>query len=371
MPPDDVSLMPADPPFRRQTEPGAMPGTVIAPPDAEQSRINVLCFSATEMLEQPLADISQLSELLEHWPVTWVNVDGLSNTKLLDGLAELFDIHRLSMEDVVHLHQRPKVENYGDYLYLVARMIEDHDPLRTDQTSLFIGRNFLLTIQERAGDCLEPVRTRLRAKAGRIRQAGADHLAYTVLDAVIDSYFPLVELYSDRLEVIDEAVTNAPSPRIVSELHRLRGNLLQVRKIMIAQRDALNEMIRDDFPLITNETRLYLRDCVDHTAQILDVVETYREMCSDLRDYYLSQISYRMNQVMKVLTILSTIFLPLGFITGLYGMNFDVAHPLNMPELRWSYGYPFALGLMTATTIGLTIFMYRRGWLDSSQDKLR
>lgn len=371
MQPDDLSLMPADPPFRRQTRPGAMPGTIIAPPDAEPTRINVFCFSATEMLEQPLTDISQLAELLERWPVTWVNVDGLSDTKLLGGLAVLFGIHQLSMEDVVHLHQRPKVENYGDYLYLVARMIEDHDPLRTDQTSVFIGRNFLLTIQERPGDCLEPVRTRLRTKAGRIRQAGADYLAYAVLDAILDGYFPLVELYSDRLEMIDDAVTNAPSPRIVPELHRLRGNLLQVRKMMIAQRDALNEMIRDDFPLITNETRLYLRDCVDHTAQILDVVETYREMCSDLRDYYLSQISYRMNQVMKVLTILSTIFLPLGFITGLYGMNFDVAYPLNMPELRWSYGYPFALGLMTATTIGLTIFMYRRGWLDSSQDKLR
>ena len=370
MPPDDVSLMPADPPFRRQTTPGAMPGTMIAPPDAVKTRASVICYSESEIHEQPLTDLGQLVDLLERWPVTWVNIDGLSDTVMLDGLAAIFGIHRLAMEDVVHLHQRPKVENYGDYLFLVARMIEDHDPLRTDQTSLFIGGNFLLTIQELPGDCLDPVRVRLRTKAGRIRQAGADYLCYAVLDAILDGYFPLVEFYSDRLELIDEAVTNAPSPRIVSELHRLRTNLLQVRKMTVAQRDALNEMIRDDFPLITHETRLYLRDCVDHTAQILDVVETYREMCADLRDYYLSQVTYRMNQIMKVLTILSTIFLPLGFITGLYGMNFDTKHPLNMPELGSPYGYPFALGFMAATTIGMTIFMYRRGWLDSSREKL-
>ena len=365
MPPDNISLMPADPPFRRQTEPGAMPGTMISPLDASPTRVSVICYSETEILEQPVTDLGQLVDLLERWPVTWVNVDGLSDTKILDGLAGLFGIHRLSMEDVVHLHQRPKVENYGDYLFLIARMVEDHDPLRTDQTSLFIGANFLLTFQEFPGDCLDPVRLRLRSQAGRIRQAGADYLAYAVLDAILDGYFPVMELYSDRLEAIDDAVTNSPTPRIVPELHRLRGNLLQVRKMMVAQRDALNEMIRDDFPLIAHETRLYLRDCVDHTAQILDVVETYREMCADLRDYYLSRISHRTNQVMKVLTIISTIFLPLSFIAGVYGMNFNTTHSLNMPELNWAFGYPFALGLMSATAIGLLVYMHRHGWLDS------
>ena len=364
--PDELPLMPSEPPFRRQTEPGAAPGSFIPPADAVPTRIRVICYSPTDIHEEELTDVGKLSELLSHWPVTWVNVEGLADVRQLETLADLFGIHPLAMEDVVHVHQRPKVDDYGDYLFIVTRMIEEADPLQTDQTSLFLGKNYLLTIQERPGDCLDPLRSRLRKHAGRLRHAGPDYLAYAVLDATLDAYFPLVEKYGDRMEHLDDAITRTPSPRIVSELHRLRTNLLQVRKMMWAQRDSLNELIRDDSEFITRETRIYLRDCVDHTAQILDVVETYREMCADLRDYYLSQISFKMNQVIKVLTILSTIFLPLGFITGLYGMNFDPEHSVwNMPELRWYWGYPFSLGLMAVTTVGLLIYMKRRSWLDS------
>ncbi len=358
-------LPPIDPPFSRQTPLGATPGSIVPPPDAAPPQMYVICYSATELHEERLTDLDKLPELRERWPVTWLNVDGLADAHLLEQLAHHFGIHPLAIEDVVHVHQRPKVEDYGDHLFVVTRMIEAANPLRTDQISLFLGKTFLLSIQQRPGDCLDPLRERLRKKAGRIRQLGPDHLAYAVLDATLDAYFPLVEKYGDRLEQLDDAVTHAPSPRIVSELHRLRTNLLQVRKTMWAQRDALHELIRDDFPFVSDETRIYLRDCVDHTAQILDVVETYREMCADLRDYYLSRISHKTNQVMKVLTIISTIFLPLSFIAGVYGMNFDPDKPLNMPELRWDYGYPFALGLMTATTVGLLVFMYRRGWLRS------
>ncbi|GDY06536.1 magnesium transport protein CorA [Planctomycetia bacterium] len=365
---DDSSLLPVDPPFRRQTKPGAAPGTFLPPLDAAPTRITVISYSPTEIHEAELTDVGKLDEFLSHWPVTWVNVEGLADVGQLETLADLFGIHPLAMEDVVHVHQRPKVEDYGQYLFIVTRMIEDADPLRTDQTSIFLGKKFLLTIQERPGDCLNPLRERLRKHAGRLRHAGPDYLAYAILDATLDAYFPLVEKYGDRMEQLDDAIANAPSPRIVSELHRLRTNLLQVRKTMWAQRDSLLELIRDDSAFVAQETRVYLRDCVDHTAQILDVVETYREMCADLRDYYLSQNSFKMNQVIKVLTILSTIFLPLGFITGLYGMNFDHQNghaPWNMPELRWFYGYPFALGLMAATTAGLLVYMQRRGWLDS------
>ncbi len=359
------SLPPIDPPFRRQTLPGATQDSIVPPPDAAPPQMYVICYSATELHEERLTDLAKLTELRERWPVTWLNVDGLGDAHLLEQLAHHFGIHPLAMEDVVHVHQRPKVEDYGDHLFIVTRMIEAASPLRTDQISLFLGKTFLLSIQQRPGDCLDPLRERLRKKAGRIRQLGPDHLAYAMLDATLDAYFPLVEKYGDRLEQLDDAVTHAPSPRIVSELHRLRTNLLQVRKMMWAQRDALHELIRDDFPFVSDETRIYLRDCVDHTAQILDVVETYREMCADLRDYYLSRISHKTNNVMKVLTIISTIFLPLSFIAGVYGMNFDPDKPLNMPELRWDYGYPFALGLMTATAVGLLVFMYRRGWLRS------
>ncbi|MBC7819893.1 MAG: magnesium/cobalt transporter CorA, partial [Planctomycetaceae bacterium] len=328
--PDDFSP-PSDRPFQRQTAPGAAPGTLISPPGAAPTRISVICFSPTEIHEEPLADIGNLGVLLSQWPMTWVNVTGLADARQLETLADLFGIHPLAMEDVVHGHQRPKVEDYHQYLFLVTRMIEEADPLRTDQICLFLGKNFLLTIQERPGDCLDPLRERIRKHAGRIRNSGPDYLAYAILDATLDAYFPVVEKYGDQMEQIDEAIEAASSPQIVSEIHRLRNNLLQVRKIMWAQRDALNELIRDDCPLVSQETRVYLRDCVDHTAQILDVVETYREMCADLRDYYLSQVSYHLNNVIRVLTILSTIFLPLGFITGLYGMNFDPDYsPWNM-----------------------------------------
>lgn len=358
--------MSEEPPFRRQTQPGAAPGSFIPPPDAVPTQIRVICYSPTEIHEEELPEVGKLAELLNRWPVTWVNVEGLADVRQLETLADLFGIHPLAMEDVVHVHQRPKVEDYGGYLFIVTRMIEAADPLQTDQTSLFLGKNFLLTVQERPGDCLDPLRDRIRKHAGRLRHGGPDHLAYAILDATLDAYFPLVENYGDRMEQLDDAIAHSPSPRIVAELHRLRTNLLQVRKTMWAQRDSLNELIRDDSEFISHETRIYLRDCVDHTAQILDVVETYREMCADLRDYYLSQISFKMNQVIKVLTILSTIFLPLGFITGLYGMNFDPElSPWNMPELRWFWGYPFSLGLMAATTVGLLIYMKRRGWLDS------
>ncbi|MFM9961106.1 MAG: magnesium/cobalt transporter CorA [Planctomycetaceae bacterium] len=365
--PDDFPRL-SDRPFQRQTSPGAAPGTLIAPPGAAATQISVFCYSPTEFHEEPLTDISKLGELLRQWPMTWVNVTGLADVRQLETLSDLFGIHPLSMEDVVHRHQRPKVEDYREHLFLVTRMIEEADPLQTDQVCLFVGQNYLLTIQERPGDCLDPLRERIRKHAGRVRHSGPDYLAYAILDATLDAYFPVVEKYGDRMEQIDESIETNPSPRVVSELHRLRSNLLQVRKTMWAQRDALNELARNDGSLVSQDTRVYLRDCVDHTAQILDVVETYREMCADLRDYYMSQVSYRMNNVVRVLTILSTIFLPLGFITGLYGMNFDYGNglaPTNMPELRWTYGYLFSLALMAVTTVGLLIFMKRRGWLDS------
>lgn len=366
--PDDSSLH-SERPFQRQTAPGAAPGTLISPSDAAPTQISVICYSPTEIHEEPLPDISKLGDLLSQWPMTWVNVTGLADVRQLETLADLFGIHPLAMEDVVHVHQRPKVEDYREYLFLVTRMIEEASPLRTDQISLFIGKNYLLTIQERPGDCLNPLRDRIRKQAGRVRHAGPDYLAYAILDATLDAYFPLVEKYGDQMEAVDETIETNPSPQVVSDIHHLRTNLLQVRKIMWAQRDALNELIRDNCPLVCPETRVYLRDCVDHTAQILDVVETYREMCADLRDYYLSKVNFRMNQVIKVLTILSTIFLPLGFITGLYGMNFkndnENPFPWNMPELTWRYGYLFSLAAMFLTTVGMLIFMKRRGWLDS------
>jgi magnesium transporter len=352
-------------PFRRRTEPGERPGTVVSTPDAAPPRIHVIGYGPNEIFEKDVETAEQAAELVGKLPVTWINVDGLGDAEVIKGLGRLFNLHPLALEDVVHVHQRAKVENYDDVLFIVARMASIGERLETEQISIFLGKNFVFTFQEELpGDCLGSVRARLRANHGRTRKCGPDHLAYSLLDATIDGYFPVLEEFGNRLAVLDDDIAANPRPEVVARIHQLRNDLLLVRKSVWPHRDAVNELIREPHPFITDETRLYLRDCYDHTVQIMDVVETYRELCSDLRDYYLSVIGQRTNEIMKVLTIISTIFIPLSFIASVYGMNFDASRsPWNMPELRWFYGYPFALGLMAFVAGGLVTFVWRRGWL--------
>jgi magnesium transporter len=350
------------PRIRRRSLPGAMPGSIHAPTEAKQSSIHVLAFGRDSLVEATVTDIAQLRDYLGAYPTCWINVNGLADVQRLQQLGELFQLHALALEDVVNVHQRAKVDPYPSHLFLVARMVRVEPQFHSEQLSMFVGPHFLVTFQEQEGDCLDPLRERLRKNSGRIRSAGSDYLMYAILDAIIDSYFPVVDRFADQLDRLEEEVTDHRSTAALEGIHRVRNELLLLRRNVRPHREAVNELIRDEHPLIQAETRIFLRDCYDHTIQLIDLLEIYREMCADLREYYLALGSNRMNEIMKVLTIISTIFIPLSFVTGLYGMNFDTSSPWNMPELTWRFGYPAviaAMSTMAATMLGL---FWRKGW---------
>jgi magnesium transporter len=349
---------------RRRSPPGAPPGTVTADPDAPRPVVRVMAFGPGELLERTLEDVGEIRDLRDRFPVTWVNVDGLGDADLIRRMGEVFGLHPLALEDVVNVHQRSKVERYGEVLFAVSRMVFLKEELETEQVSLFLGKGFLLTFQEREGDCLDPVRDRIRRSKGQIRQAGPDYLAYSLLDAVVDGYFPVLERFGERIEALETEAEGVPGQATISRIHELKRDLVTLRRAIWSQREAFGTLLRDRFPQITEETLVYLRDCYDHAVRVVELVESYREQGADLVSTYMSSVSNRMNEIMKVLTIIATIFIPLTFIAGVYGMNFDPGRsPLNMPELRWYWGYPFALGLMAVSVAGLLAFFRRKKWL--------
>ncbi|MBP7935945.1 MAG: magnesium/cobalt transporter CorA [Phycisphaerae bacterium] len=356
--------------LRRRNPPGTPPGTLVADPSASRPVIRVIAYGDEGYTEQTVEDVAVLGGYLDRWPVTWVNVDGLGDVQMIGRLADILALHRLAVEDTVNTHQRAKVEQYRDHLFLVAHMATYNDGLETEQLSLFLGRNFVVTFQEgRPGDPFDPVRERIRNDVGHVRKAGADHLAYCVIDAVIDGYFPVLETTGERLEEIEDEILTSPTGKTASRVHRIKRDLMTLRRTIWPLREAMNSLLRDPCPYIVDETRLYLRDCYDHTVRIIDFVETCRELGSDLMDLYLSSVSQRMTEVMKVLTIIATLFIPLTFISSIYGMNFHTERsPWNMPELSWYLGYPFALTLMAAMAIGMLAYFRRKGWLGSPAD---
>ena len=351
---------------RNLVQPGAPPGTLQPRPDAAATRIHVSGFGPEGYDEQTIEDPASLDAFMGRWPTTWINVAGLADSDTLRAVGERFGIHPLALEDVVNLGQRPKVEEYGDQLFVVVRMGSLDDRLETDQLSLILGPTFVLTFQERLGDCLDPVRERLRAGRGRIRTAGADYLSYAILDAVIDHYFPILERYGEHLEGLEERVFGSPGHDLISEIHQFKREFLLLRRSVWPLRETLVALQREGTPCIQPETQVYLRDCYDHVIQLMDVIEVYRDTASGLMEAYLSSVSFRSNEVMKVLTIVGAIFIPLTFIAGIYGMNFNPeASPWNMPELDWVAGYPACLALMTVTAAGLLLFFRRKGWIGS------
>ena len=353
--------------FHRRTPPGASPGTITTDPQAPHPKIHMIAYGPESAIEEEVHDVESIRNHLAQWPVVWVNVDGLGDAEVIRQLGQIFDLHRLAMEDVVGVHQRAKVEQYDSYYYVVARMAEMHDILETDQLSLFWGRNYVLTFQEKAGDCFDPIRLRIRKKDGRIRTSGPDYLAYSLLDASIDNYFPILEKYGEQIEALEDQVVLRPSSQFVPEIHELKRDLLGLRRAVWPLREAVSGLIREPSPLIAQETRLYLRDCYDHTVQIIDLLENYRDVAASLMEVYLSSVSNRLNEIMKFLTIFTTIFIPLNFIAGIYGMNFNTEKsPWNMPELNWYFGYPLAGGLMAVLCVGMLIYFRRKGWIGSS-----
>jgi magnesium transporter len=345
---------------------GTMPGTLSPPPGALPSQVRRIAYDEHEMLEHDVRDLSSLSDRERAYAVTWVDVTGLGTTDTIRAVGERFGLHPLALEDVVHTHQRPKVEEYPSGLYLAVRVPHAYadGTLELEQVSIFLGKDYVVTFQEREGDCFEPVRERLRRSRGKLRRSGPDYLAYALIDAVVDSFFPHIETYGDTLDELQDRILETPDSVLVPQIHGIRRDLLAIRRTVWPLRDALSTLVREEYAAIGGETRLYLRDVNDHTVQLVELTELHREVASGLLDIYLSSMSNRMNEVMKVLTIIATIFIPLSFVASIYGMNFERgASAWNMPELGWAYGYPFALGLMASIAIALLAFFRRRGWI--------
>ena len=342
---------------KRRPRPGAPPGTLVVDAEAGQSRVAVIAYGPDGCHEEPDADLAAIPPLMEQWPVVWVNVDGLGDEKVLRRLAEMFALHRLALEDVAHVSQRPKVEQYGQEFFLVTHMLSLDDGLLVEQLSLFVTDKVVITFQERPGDCLDPVRNRIRQGVGRIRSAASDYLAYAIVDAVIDHYFPILEGYGERLDILEDAVLAQADIEVVAQLRRAKRDLLTLRRLAWPQRDAINALLREDMPLVQVDTRPYLRDCYDHITRAIDLLETYRELVSDLMAAHLAIISNQMNSVMKTLAVIATIFIPLTFVAGIYGMNFE-----RMPELKWPWGYPAALVMMSLVAAAMVLYFRRKKW---------
>jgi magnesium transporter len=344
--------------------PGTAPGTLTIPESAVPPEIHLIAYDGEKMTEQAVGRPDDLPALIAAWRVNWVHVAGLGSKEVLERLGQIFDLHPLALEDVLNPYQRPKLEEYGDIAFLIMRMTNIADrKLMVQQLSLFMGKNFVVTFQEKPGDCFDMVRERIRRGAGRpIRTGGPDYLAYALLDSVVDGYFPVLEHYGEAIDKLEDDVIFRPTQQTMEHIHLIKRKLGRMHHAVWPMRELISGF-SSRIASVEEQTRLYLRDCYDHIVQVLDLLETDRERTSGLIDVYLSSLSNRMNEIMKVLTIISTIFIPLSFIAGLYGMNFDTSSPYNMPELKWRYGYLYALTLMGGIAIIMLIYFWRKGWL--------
>ncbi|MCC7191460.1 MAG: magnesium/cobalt transporter CorA [Phycisphaeraceae bacterium] len=359
-----------------------------APPGIDSSQLKTLP-STDELVHITCTDyapekvqvqtVEDLEDFVVHhrpdWSVVrWVNVDGLTNMTVIQALAEKYDLHPLAIEDVLHIPQRPKVDVYGEgpsgesqtpaRLFIIARMLELNDhKLCREQISIFVGHRTVITFQESKGDVWDPIRARIQKPGSQLRLNGAGFLAYSLLDAIIDHCFPILEYYGDRLEELEEIVYDKPTPAVVHQIHQLRRELLLIRRDIWPMREVIHTLQREPHECMSDTTRTYLRDVYDHTVQIIDLIETYREMGTGLTEAYMSSLSIRMNETMKVLTIIGTIFIPLTFLAGVYGMNFDY-----MPEINWLRAYPWSYPIgfwviCAAISIALVVWFKRRGWI--------
>lgn len=351
---------------KRFARPGTAPGTLRAPEErrVEEVSISVMEYDAEGVNEWSTGSIEEALTRRAGRGVTWIDVVGLHDVELVQRLGEVFDLHNLALEDVLNTGQRPKLEVHDDHLFVIMRLIHQGSVLESEQISLFVGEGFLLTFQEIPGDVFDGVRERIRHGRGRIRSRGSDYLAYAVIDSIVDNFFPVLEELGARLESLEEEVIEDPDQATVRGLHTARKDLLALRRAAWPEREVVSLMERLESPLMERETRIFLRDCYDHAVQILDLVETYRDLATSLLDLYLSTVSNRMNEVMKVLTVLASIFIPLTFLAGIYGMNFDPGSgPWNMPELHWEWGYPAFWVVSVLLAGGLLLLFKRKDWL--------
>jgi magnesium transporter len=348
----------------RSTTIGLPPGTLVHVGERKirETQVTAIEYDESQFREEQVARLEECIPPKTHSTITWINVDGLHDVEALGRLGERFGLHPLVVEDILNTEQRPKLDDYGEYILVVLRSLyhvdEESGEPQIEQISLVLGPNYVLSFQEREGDEFDPIRDRIRANKGRIRKANADYLAYTLIDLIVDQYFVVLERFGDRIESLEEELVADPTTETLQIIHHLKREMAFLRKSVWPLREVIGSLERSESLLIHEPTGLYLRDVYDHTIQVIDAVETFRDMLSGMLDIYLSSVSNRMNEVMKVLTIIATVFIPLTFIAGLYGMNFKF-----MPELNWPWAYPLVWGIMIVVAALMVAYFRRKRWL--------
>lgn len=349
---------------KRSKKAGLPPGTPVHIGETRHNdvKISVLDYDEIHLEEKKSVSADECLIFREKPTVTWINIEGLHKLDILEKIGECFGLHPLVLEDIVNTDQRPKMEDYGNYLYIVLRMLylrESTGEVTTEQISLIVGENFVISFQEGIeGDVFNAVRERLRGEKGRLRKMGADYLAYSMIDAIVDHYFIVFERLGENIELLEDKLVSSPTQETLHKIHSLKKEMIFLRRTIWPLREVIGSLERGDSLLIKDATKIYLRDVYDHAIQVMDTIETFRDMVTGMLDIYLSSVSNRLNAVMKVLTIIATIFMPLTFIAGVYGMNFKY-----MPELEWVWGYPIVLLVMLIIGILMLVYFRRKKWL--------
>ncbi len=349
---------------KRSKKIGLPPGTLIHIGDEkkEDVRMSVIDYTEEHFLEKEVKAPEECFSFKDRESVTWINIEGIHRPDIMETLGGCYGFHPLVLEDIMATDQRPKMEDFGDYLFVVLKMIR-HAPRNTgveiEQVSLILGQNFVISFQEgKGGDVFGPVRERIRTAKGRIRKMGPDYLAYALVDLIVDNYFVVLERLGEEIELIEDRVVSDPAPETLRAIHKLKSDMIFLRKSVWPLREVVSGLERGESPLIAESTGIYLRDVYDHTIQVIDTIETFRDVLSGMLDIYLSSVNNRLNSVMKVLTIIATIFMPLTFIAGMYGMNFKY-----MPELEWQWGYPVVIAVMLVVATSMLVIFRRKKWL--------
>ena len=342
---------------------GQPPGTLVhvGKKRTEEVKITIIDYDEAQFQEKEVKTIEECFPYREKSSVTWINVSGVHEPGIIEKIGTQFEIHPLVLEDILHTAQRPKIDDFDDYIYVVLKMLyydKEGSEILAEQVSLLLGNNYVISFQEKEGDVFNPIRERIRGAKGRIRKMKADYLAYSLIDAVVDNYFIILEKIGEKIEVMEEELVDNPTPQILQTINNLKRDTLYLRKSIWPLREVINNLEKGELLLIQDSTQIYLRDVYDHTIQVIDTVETLRDMISGMLDIYLSSLSNRMNEVMKTLTIFAAIFIPLTFIAGLYGMNFEY-----MPELKLRWGYPVLLTVMFVIGFSLVLYFRNKKWL--------
>ncbi len=348
---------------RRKKKSSSLPGTLEYTGERIEvpTKINLIKYNEQKILEEEIKSPEDYSTIIDEKSISWINIDGFQQLGIIAKIGSFYKIHPLVLEDILNVNQRPKIELFDNYICIILKLIEfekNTNELSTEQISIIFGSNLVISFKEKESEIFIPIAERIQAAMGQIRKMKSDYLVYSLLDIIIDDYFEKLEKLGERIEILEVELIEKPTTKTLNEIYNLKNNFITLRKSIWPLREIINRLLRRESPLIHEHTEIYYRDIYDHIIQIVDTIEIYRDMLSNMLDIYLSSVSNRMNEIMKVLTIIATIFIPLTFITSLYGMNF-----INMPELNWDLGYPMILILLLIIAISMLIYFKKKKWL--------